>query len=149
MANQLSANTYRALTEVFAFQRMTKVQEATLPHLLAGGDALVKAKTGGGKTLAFLVPIIEQVGSGVKLRGSTWHGAWWGGEWGGLRWAAAHQPQGAGLFGPHQDQVALWGVRGTEKLCFKDNRGIINQWLLAVCARVRGIAVGVGGERPT
>ncbi|KAJ1405091.1 P-loop containing nucleoside triphosphate hydrolase protein [Ochromonadaceae sp. CCMP2298] len=38
---------------------MTEVQHQSLPEVLQGHDVLVKARTGTGKTLAFLVPAIE------------------------------------------------------------------------------------------
>ena len=38
---------------------MTQVQHESLPDVLLGNDVLVKAKTGTGKTLAFLVPSVE------------------------------------------------------------------------------------------
>ncbi|KAF7154485.1 hypothetical protein RHSIM_Rhsim01G0081800 [Rhododendron simsii] len=37
------------------YERMTVVQEATLPVILEGKDVLAKAKTGTGKTVAFLI----------------------------------------------------------------------------------------------
>lgn len=43
------------------YERMTVVQEATLPVILEGKDVLAKAKTGTGKTVAFLLPSIETV----------------------------------------------------------------------------------------
>ncbi|XP_062228948.1 DEAD-box ATP-dependent RNA helicase 31 [Phragmites australis] len=43
------------------YERMTAVQEATLPIILQGKDVLAKAKTGTGKTVAFLLPAIEVV----------------------------------------------------------------------------------------
>ncbi|XP_008791429.2 DEAD-box ATP-dependent RNA helicase 31-like [Phoenix dactylifera] len=43
------------------YERMTLVQEATLPLILEGKDVLAKAKTGTGKTLAFLLPAIEVI----------------------------------------------------------------------------------------
>ncbi|XP_020587921.1 DEAD-box ATP-dependent RNA helicase 31-like [Phalaenopsis equestris] len=43
------------------YERMTLVQEATLPVILKGKDVLAKAKTGTGKTVAFLLPAIELV----------------------------------------------------------------------------------------
>ncbi|KAK8956147.1 DEAD-box ATP-dependent RNA helicase 31 [Platanthera guangdongensis] len=46
------------------YERMTEVQEATLPVILKGKDVLAKARTGTGKTVAFLLPAIEVV---VKL----------------------------------------------------------------------------------
>lgn len=38
---------------------MTQVQHDSLPEILKGHDVLVKAKTGTGKTVGFLVPAIE------------------------------------------------------------------------------------------
>ncbi|XP_050385823.1 DEAD-box ATP-dependent RNA helicase 31-like [Argentina anserina] len=43
------------------YENMTVVQEATLPVILKGKDVLAKAKTGTGKTVAFLLPSIEVV----------------------------------------------------------------------------------------
>ena len=42
---------------------MTPVQVGTLPVIIQGVDVLAKAKTGTGKTLAFLIPSIEVRGS--------------------------------------------------------------------------------------
>src|ERR1041385_1236906 len=39
----------------------TPVQEAGIPQALAGKDVLATAQTGTGKTLAFLVPIVERM----------------------------------------------------------------------------------------
>ena len=38
---------------------MTKIQDRSIPALLAGKDLLGAAKTGSGKTLSFLVPAVE------------------------------------------------------------------------------------------
>ncbi|KAM7472297.1 hypothetical protein LguiA_010480 [Lonicera macranthoides] len=43
------------------YEKMTVVQEATLPVILRGKDVLAKARTGTGKTVAFLLPSIEVV----------------------------------------------------------------------------------------
>ncbi|KAK9056127.1 hypothetical protein SSX86_027216 [Deinandra increscens subsp. villosa] len=43
------------------YEKMTIVQEATLPVILKGKDVLAKARTGTGKTVAFLLPSIEEV----------------------------------------------------------------------------------------
>ncbi|KAJ1416196.1 myc-regulated DEAD/H box 18 RNA helicase-like protein, partial [Ochromonadaceae sp. CCMP2298] len=55
----ISAQTKRALAEVMRYRYMTLVQKDSLPHILNGSDVLVKAKTGTGKTLAFMIPGIE------------------------------------------------------------------------------------------
>ncbi|TYG42569.1 hypothetical protein ES288_D12G267700v1 [Gossypium darwinii] len=56
----ISPWTVKALSAAGYFL-MTQVQEATLSVCLEGKDALVKAKTGTGKTAAFLLPAIETV----------------------------------------------------------------------------------------
>ncbi|KAH7513964.1 hypothetical protein FEM48_Zijuj11G0038600 [Ziziphus jujuba var. spinosa] len=56
----ISPLTVKALSSA-GYVHMTRVQEATLSVLLEGKDALVKAKTGTGKTAAFLIPAIETV----------------------------------------------------------------------------------------
>ncbi|XP_039036427.1 probable DEAD-box ATP-dependent RNA helicase 48 [Hibiscus syriacus] len=56
----ISPLTVKALSASGYFQ-MTRVQEATLSVCLDGKDALVKAKTGTGKTAAFLLLAIETV----------------------------------------------------------------------------------------
>lgn len=55
---KLSEPTSNAITKM-GFERMTPVQQHTIPPLLAGRDVLGAAKTGSGKTLAFLIPGIE------------------------------------------------------------------------------------------
>ncbi|XP_065858213.1 probable DEAD-box ATP-dependent RNA helicase 48 isoform X2 [Euphorbia lathyris] len=65
----LSPLTVKALTAA-GYIHMTRVQEATLSLSLEGKDALVKAKTGTGKSAAFLLPAIETV---LKSKGGTRH----------------------------------------------------------------------------
>jgi len=54
----LSTNTQTALTAM-KFDRMTQIQQLSIPPLLAGKDVVGAAKTGSGKTLAFLIPVME------------------------------------------------------------------------------------------
>ncbi|GER30574.1 dead box ATP-dependent RNA helicase [Striga asiatica] len=56
----VSSLTVQALSEA-GYVQMTKVQEATLSAYLEGQDALVKARAGTGKSIAFLIPAIETV----------------------------------------------------------------------------------------
>ncbi|KAI5058196.1 hypothetical protein GOP47_0026366 [Adiantum capillus-veneris] len=51
----------KALHSVLKYERMTIVQAATFPVILQGLDVMAKAKTGTGKTIAFLLPAIEQI----------------------------------------------------------------------------------------
>lgn len=58
----LSAATQTALAKM-GFETMTEVQARTIPPLLAGRDVLGAARTGSGKTVAFLVPSVELLSS--------------------------------------------------------------------------------------
>lgn len=58
----LSPATQTALGKM-GFETMTEVQARTIPPLLAGRDVLGAARTGSGKTVAFLVPSIELLSS--------------------------------------------------------------------------------------
>ena len=40
---------------------MTKVQDLAIPHILAGADVACKAKTGSGKSIAFLLPALDLI----------------------------------------------------------------------------------------
>ncbi|KAK3019312.1 hypothetical protein RJ639_004632 [Escallonia herrerae] len=61
----VSPLTVKALTAA-GYVQMTRVQEATLSACLEGQDALVKAKTGTGKSAAFLIPAIETVSKALR-----------------------------------------------------------------------------------
>ncbi|WRT65276.1 uncharacterized protein IL334_002219 [Kwoniella shivajii] len=59
--------------EIFSalpFETCTEVQAATLPTILDGHDLLAQAKTGTGKTLAFLIPAIQHLLSTPTLPAS-------------------------------------------------------------------------------
>ncbi len=45
------------------YERPTPIQEGSIPHLLKGGDILGIAQTGTGKTAAFSLPILNNLGS--------------------------------------------------------------------------------------
>ena len=57
----LTPATMRGVCESAGYQFMTKVQHESIPHALGGHDLLARAKTGTGKTCAFLVPGIERI----------------------------------------------------------------------------------------
>lgn len=61
----ISMESRRAMAEVFKYTNLSAVQSQTLPGILRGVDCLAKAKTGTGKTLAFLIPTVENL---VKTR---------------------------------------------------------------------------------
>jgi ATP-dependent RNA helicase DDX10/DBP4 len=56
----LSRSTLQGL-ESNAYTTMTSIQSGSIPHALAGRDILAAAKTGSGKTLSFLVPVLESL----------------------------------------------------------------------------------------
>lgn len=43
------------------FSEMTEVQQAAIPPALSGKDLIVNAKTGSGKTFAYVLPLIQQI----------------------------------------------------------------------------------------
>ena len=57
----ISPLTKRAIAEVLGYETCTLVQAQTLPVALTGRDVIAKAKTGTGKTIAFLLPTIERL----------------------------------------------------------------------------------------
>ncbi|KAF8691796.1 hypothetical protein HU200_040198 [Digitaria exilis] len=61
----ISPLTVKALTDA-GYVQTTVVQEAALPICLEGKDVLIKAKTGTGKSAAFLLPAIESVLNAMK-----------------------------------------------------------------------------------
>ncbi|ARU55750.1 ATP-dependent RNA helicase DbpA [Oleiphilus messinensis] len=43
------------------YEQMTPIQAASLPHVLAGKDVTAKARTGSGKTAAFMLGVLNQL----------------------------------------------------------------------------------------
>ena len=64
---ELHPNSKRALVEDMGLVTMTEVQAKTFAAALAGKDILARARTGTGKTLAFLVPVVERILSNPKF----------------------------------------------------------------------------------
>eukprot|EP00933_Yihiella_yeosuensis_P038003 TRINITY_DN31993_c0_g1_i1.p1 TRINITY_DN31993_c0_g1~~TRINITY_DN31993_c0_g1_i1.p1 ORF type:complete len:535 (-),score=86.20 TRINITY_DN31993_c0_g1_i1:66-1556(-) len=57
----LSPSGKKAMRDGFGFEFMTEVQSKTMEPILNGSDLVVRAKTGAGKTLSFLLPAIERL----------------------------------------------------------------------------------------
>lgn len=47
------------VVEELGFEKLTPIQRESIPHLLAGKDVIGQAKTGSGKTAAFVLPILN------------------------------------------------------------------------------------------
>jgi len=58
LKDQISPATYHGIKRM-NFTTMTRIQAETIPSGLAGKDVVGSAKTGSGKTIAFLVPAVE------------------------------------------------------------------------------------------
>ncbi len=43
------------------FKEMTQVQATCIPLLLAGRDLIGQSKTGSGKTVAFMIPVLQKI----------------------------------------------------------------------------------------
>ena len=54
-------NVVRTLTQRMGLETMTEVQTRTINEALRGTDVIAQAKTGTGKTLAFLIPILQRI----------------------------------------------------------------------------------------
>lgn len=57
---KLSAKSTKVLTSL-GYNFPSPVQYQSIPEILAGNDVLVRAKNGSGKSLSFLIPIIEKI----------------------------------------------------------------------------------------
>jgi ATP-dependent RNA helicase MSS116 len=58
--SEMHPATGKSLQDKFGYSAMSKVQALTIPIALRGDDVIAKAQTGTGKTIAFLVPIIQR-----------------------------------------------------------------------------------------
>ncbi|KAH8096356.1 helicase [Aureococcus anophagefferens] len=67
----VSDGTLKAIAEVLGYETMTKVQEQALPVCTRGRDVVAKAKTGTGKTLAFMIPCVDRAAASKAKRGGS------------------------------------------------------------------------------
>ncbi|KAJ0410560.1 hypothetical protein ATCC90586_006584 [Pythium insidiosum] len=66
----ISDHSKRAIVEELRYEYLTHVQNETFEPILSGKDVLAKAKTGNGKTMAFLLPMIERLVEKDRSRSS-------------------------------------------------------------------------------
>lgn len=52
---------------MMGYELCTDVQAKAIPACQTGADVVCKAKTGTGKTLAFLIPAVEQVAPAIPV----------------------------------------------------------------------------------
>ena len=45
--------------ELAGYEKPTEIQEQSIPVILKGQDLIAQAKTGSGKTLSFVLPILQ------------------------------------------------------------------------------------------
>ncbi|CAK9133772.1 unnamed protein product [Ilex paraguariensis] len=64
----LSSNVYRGIKRK-GYQVPTPIQRKTMPIILSGSDVVAMARTGSGKTAAFLVPMLEKLKEHVPQGG--------------------------------------------------------------------------------
>jgi len=65
----LSPEVYRGIVQKMGFRMPTPVQRKSLPVCLSGADTVVMARTGSGKTCAFLIPLLEKLLAAKKKAG--------------------------------------------------------------------------------
>ncbi|KAF2076721.1 hypothetical protein CYY_001978 [Polysphondylium violaceum] len=57
----LSETLVKNLQGHMKLEKPTHIQEASIPPIMNGHDAMVKAETGSGKTLSYLIPIVQKL----------------------------------------------------------------------------------------
>src|SRR5437762_12227294 len=55
------------LREVFGYPAFRDGQEGVVDHVVAGGDALVLMRSGGGKSLCYQIPSLVRPGTGIVV----------------------------------------------------------------------------------
>jgi superfamily II DNA/RNA helicase len=64
----LSESILKALTDL-GYQQPTAIQKQAIPPILAGKNLIAAAQTGTGKTASYVLPILQRLDTGQKLRG--------------------------------------------------------------------------------
>lgn len=65
----LAPELIRAVKEDLGYVLPTNVQDEAIPLILGGGDVMVAAETGSGKTAAFSLPLLQIIHEGLRGRG--------------------------------------------------------------------------------
>lgn len=64
----LASELVRAVKDDLGYLLPTDVQDEAIPLILGGGDVMVAAETGSGKTAAFGLPLLQIVHEDLRLR---------------------------------------------------------------------------------
>jgi len=67
LSNMMASDPLHVLRTIFGFDRFRGQQQAIIEHMIAGGDALVLAPTGGGKSLCYQIPALIRPGLAVVV----------------------------------------------------------------------------------
>lgn len=51
----------KAVLEMNKYDTLTNIQKAAIPRILAANNVVLKSETGSGKTLTYLIPLIEHL----------------------------------------------------------------------------------------
>ncbi|GAW83783.1 DEAD/DEAH box ATP-dependent RNA helicase [Plasmodium gonderi] len=51
----------KSILHMFKFQHPTKIQKLAIPYVLKGSDVIISSKTGSGKTMAYLIPLVQNI----------------------------------------------------------------------------------------
>lgn len=65
----LAPELIRAVKEDLGYLLPTNVQDEAIPLMLGGGDVMVAAETGSGKTAAFSLPLLQIIHEDLRRRG--------------------------------------------------------------------------------
>jgi ATP-dependent RNA helicase DDX55/SPB4 len=65
--NNIDENIIKIIEEELKFDNITKVQNVVIPQFIKNKDVIVKACTGSGKTLSYLIPVLQKLINFTKL----------------------------------------------------------------------------------
>ncbi|KAG9393756.1 DEAD/DEAH box helicase [Carpediemonas membranifera] len=65
----LDEDLVQAIINKLGFQLPSPIQRKAIPTIMNGNDALIKSRTGSGKTASFLIPIIAKLGDHAQVFG--------------------------------------------------------------------------------
>lgn len=60
-SRSLSLSLSPVLTFCAGFKSPSKIQRLAIPQILSGGNVVVAAETGSGKTLSYLIPLVQRL----------------------------------------------------------------------------------------